>query len=137
MSCVREIFAFMSRNEHRIFYKSFSQSLQKNFVQVYYTYLLKKRWVIIFTLRNQFMKKILFKIQPNFSSFIFSLCLLLLWSRFYNFFIASCICYCWCSVHKFCPTLWNLMHCSTPGSSILRYLPEFAQIHVHWVSDAI
>ena len=27
--------------------------------------------------------------------------------------------------------------CSMPGSSILHYLPEFAQTHVHWVSDAI
>ena len=24
-----------------------------------------------------------------------------------------------------------------PGSSVLHYLPEFAQIHVHWVSDVI
>ena len=24
-----------------------------------------------------------------------------------------------------------------PGSSVLHYLPEFAQIYVHWVSDAI
>ena len=24
-----------------------------------------------------------------------------------------------------------------PGSSVLHYLPEFAQIHIHWVGDAI
>ena len=29
------------------------------------------------------------------------------------------------------------MDYSTPGSSVLLYLPEFAQTHVHWVSDAI
>ena len=29
------------------------------------------------------------------------------------------------------------MNCSTPASSVLHYLPEFAQTHVHWVSDAI
>ena len=29
------------------------------------------------------------------------------------------------------------MDCSTPGSPVLHYLPESAQIHVHWVSDAI
>ena len=29
------------------------------------------------------------------------------------------------------------MDCSTPGASVIHYLPEFAQIHVHWVSDAI
>ena len=28
------------------------------------------------------------------------------------------------------------MDTSMPGSSILHYLPDFAQIHVHWVSDA-
>ena len=30
-----------------------------------------------------------------------------------------------------------LMDCSMPNSSVLHCLPEFAQIHVHWVSDAI
>ena len=29
------------------------------------------------------------------------------------------------------------MDCSTPGFPVLHYLLEFAQIHVHWVSDAI
>ena len=33
--------------------------------------------------------------------------------------------------------LCNPMDCSTPGFPILHYLPEFAQIHGHWVSDAI
>ena len=36
-----------------------------------------------------------------------------------------------------CPTLCNPMDCSTPGSPVLHCLPEFAQIHVHWVGDAI
>ena len=29
------------------------------------------------------------------------------------------------------------MNCSIPGYPVLHYLPEFAQTHVHWVSDAI
>ena len=29
------------------------------------------------------------------------------------------------------------MNCSTPGFPVLHYLPEFAQTHIHWVSDAI
>ena len=29
------------------------------------------------------------------------------------------------------------MICSTPGIPVPLYLPEFAHIHVHWVSDAI
>ena len=27
------------------------------------------------------------------------------------------------------------MDCSMPGTPVLQYLPEFAQIHIHWVSD--
>ena len=41
------------------------------------------------------------------------------------------------SVTKSCPTLCNPMNCSIPGYPVLQYLPEFAQTHVHWVSDAI
>ena len=32
---------------------------------------------------------------------------------------------------KSCLTLCNPIDCSTPGYSVLHYLPEFAQIHVH------
>ena len=42
-----------------------------------------------------------------------------------------------CSVTKLCLTLSNPMDCSTPGFLVLHYLPEFAQIHVHWDGDAI
>ena len=41
--------------------------------------------------------------------------------------------YC-CSVTQSCPTLWDLMGCQTSPSFIIS---EFAQTHVHWVSDAI
>ena len=44
--------------------------------------------------------------------------------------------YC-CSVSKSYQTFCDLMDCSTPGSPVLHSLPEFAQIHVHWVGDAI
>ena len=50
--------------------------------------------------------------------------------------IFNTICCC-CSVTKSCPALCNSMDCSMPGSSVLYYLPEFAQIHAHWVSDVI
>ena len=39
-------------------------------------------------------------------------------------------CCCCCSVTKSCLTLCDPMDCSTPGSSVLRYLLEFAQSHV-------
>ena len=40
-----------------------------------------------------------------------------------------------CSVTKSCLTLCHPMDCSMPASSVLHYLPEFAQIHVLWISD--
>ena len=45
--------------------------------------------------------------------------------------------YCYYSVAKSCLSLWNPMNCSAPGSSVSHDLPEFAQIHVHWVGDVI
>ena len=45
--------------------------------------------------------------------------------------------YCCCSVAKLCLTLCNPMDCSTPGFTVLHYFLEFAQFHVHWVSDTI
>ena len=44
--------------------------------------------------------------------------------------------YC-CSVTKSCPALWDPKSCSMPGCSVLHYFLEFAQIHAHWVGDAI
>ena len=40
-------------------------------------------------------------------------------------------------VTQWCLTLCDPMNCSTPGFPVLHCLPEFAQTHVHWVSDAI
>ena len=44
---------------------------------------------------------------------------------------------CCCSVAKLCPTLCDPMNCSRPGFPVLHHLLQFAQTHVHWVSDAI
>ena len=44
---------------------------------------------------------------------------------------------CCCSVTMSCPTLCDPMDCSTPGSSVLHYLPMVPQTHVHQVDDAI
>ena len=38
---------------------------------------------------------------------------------------------CCCSVTDSLPALRDPMDCNVPGSSVLHYLPEFAQIHVH------
>ena len=61
-------------------------------------------------------------------SFSFGLILL-------SIIISSCIQF--SSVTQLCPTLCDLMDCSTPGYPVLHYLPELAQTHVHWVGDAI
>ena len=34
-------------------------------------------------------------------------------------------------------TLWTSPSCTMPGFPVLHYLPELAQTHAHWVSDAI
>ena len=41
------------------------------------------------------------------------------------------------SVAQSCQTVCERMDCSTPGFSVHHQLPELAQTHVHWVSDAI
>ena len=41
------------------------------------------------------------------------------------------------SVAQSCPTLCDPMNCSTPGLPVHHQLPEFTQIPVHWVGDAI
>ena len=51
-------------------------------------------------------------------------------------YFTSVFCCCCCSVAQSCLTLCNPMDCSTPGFPVPHHLPEFAQTHVHWVSDA-
>ena len=41
------------------------------------------------------------------------------------------------SVAQLCPTVCDLMNCSTPGLPVLHQLPGFKQTHVHRVVDAI
>jgi len=45
-----------------------------------------------------------------------------------------CCCY---SVDQSCPTLCDPMDCSTPGLPVPHYIPEFIQVHVHCIGDAI
>ena len=42
-----------------------------------------------------------------------------------------------CSVAKSCQTLWDPVNCGILGFPVIHYLLEFAQTHIHWVSDAI
>ena len=55
-------------------------------------------------------------------------------SSIYSTIHFSCYYY---PVAKSCSTLFDSMDCSIPGSSVLHYLLEFAQIYVHWVNDTV
>ena len=60
------------------------------------------------------------------------------WDILYNksiigLYFVCCFCR---SITKSCPTLCNSMRYNRPAFHV-RYLPEFAKIHVHWVSDTI
>ena len=44
---------------------------------------------------------------------------------------------CFCPVTQSCPTLCDPTDCSMPAFPVLHYLLGFAQMHVHWVNDAI
>ena len=41
------------------------------------------------------------------------------------------------SVTQSCPTLWDLMDCSTPGFPVHHQFLELTQTHIHQVGDAI
>ena len=43
---------------------------------------------------------------------------------------------CCCSVTNLCLTLCNPKDCSMPGFPVPHHLSEFAQVQVHWISDA-
>ena len=45
--------------------------------------------------------------------------------------------HCCCSAAQSCPTLCNPMDYSTQGLPVPHHLPEFAQVCVHSISDAI
>ena len=48
-----------------------------------------------------------------------------------------CKCCCYCSVAQLCPTLCDPVDYSMPGLPIPHHLPEFAQVHVYCISDAV
>ena len=53
------------------------------------------------------------------------------------FYIKEVIYFSYCSVAESCSTICSPKDCSMPGLPLLHCLPEFAQIHVHWVGDVI
>ena len=51
-----------------------------------------------------------------------------------NTHVICCCCY---SVAKSYPTLCGPTDCRTPGFPASHHLPEFTQVHVHWIGDTI
>ena len=60
-------------------------------------------------------------------------CMPMIWGVVCYVAIADWYNVCYYSVAKSCLTLWDPIDCSMPGFPVLHYLPEFAQIHVHWI----
>ena len=52
-------------------------------------------------------------------------------------YAAKLLLHCCCSVTKSCLTLCDPMDYSTPDFPVPHHLPEFAQVHVHCIGDAI
>ena len=88
-------------------------------------------WVCLKQLRKEWMNSLIF---ANFI-FLYTPELHVYFIMFYDF-PALLRFPCWCSVTQFCPTLCNPMDYSTLGFPV-HHLPELAQTHAHWVSDAI
>ena len=53
------------------------------------------------------------------------------------YFMKCIFCCCYCSLAQSCLTICDPMSGSMPDFPIFHYHPEFAQTHVHWVSDVI
>ena len=60
----------------------------------------------------------------------------MLYTESNNYMVNQLFAY-FCSFAKSCPTLCNPMDCSMPGLLVPLCLLEFAQVHVHWVCEAI
>ena len=77
------------------------------------------------------------------SLYSFGLCLLAWFNFFPSWNLIAILSFLSTSVIKFssvaqsCSTLCDPMECSTPGFPVHHHLLEFAQIHVHWIGDAI
>ena len=60
-------------------------------------------------------------------------CMSMIWGVVCYVAIADWYNVCYCSVAKSCLIFWDPIDCSMPDFPVLHYLPEFAQIHVHWI----
>ena len=63
-------------------------------------------------------------------------CVLWYSSNTFFFCLVASLCCC-CSLARSCLILCDPTDGSMPGSSVLHSLPEFAQIHIHWVTVCV
>ena len=85
-------------------------------------------WVLWVTLGKKVVLHVTLKL---------SVCLIYVLQTYCTSLFSLVLYSCYCSMAKLCAMLCGPMNCSTWGFLVLNYLLEFAQIHVHWVSDAI
>ena len=76
----------------------------------------------------------MFRYEGLILEWIFDIWEIYVYFKYFSCFIGTLICW---SVFKSCLTLYDPMDCSKPGFLVLHCLLEFAQTHVHWVSDVI
>ena len=67
----------------------------------------------------------------------FIFCLKTSWKTYWFKFLVSNTSVQFSSVIQSCPTLCHPMDCRMPGLPVHHQLPEFTQIHDHWVGDTI
>ena len=79
-----------------------------------------------------FYKSLLHTVKARWAVCFHSIYVCLYW---YTVYSNDCVFHWFSSVSQSCPTLCDPMDCSMPGCP--SPIPELAQTHVHWVSDAI
>ena len=91
-----------------------------------------------------YSKQLLMESQSRDTGFMICSIQLIKKRYLYCFFCSSSpftfmlLCYYWCcSFAQLRPTLCSPMDCSMPGLPVPHHIPEFVQVHVHCISDAI
>ena len=104
-----------------------------NNITYYYTYII---CILLCNISNIYNSMYYNIICPNVTSIYKKVAFITCCPPLMFYFLHTTFHCCCCSVTQWCLTLCDQVDCSTSAFSI-HYLPEFAQTHVRWVSDAI
>ena len=118
---------------------------QINYVSFYFNFAKSFcfEWIVNFIFKKSFSCRLKFAVFLQICLQIIISCLLPGPGSLCSTFLSNTYCFpmllphCSCLVAKWCPPLCDPVDCSMPGSSVLCYLQEFAQINVPWVGDAL